>query len=99
MEERLFTKQELASRWQVTPRTIENWTKEGIVSPVKNLPVMRFSEKHILEVEGTKMEATSPIRVRRLERELESVKKENEELRNILLGIAKETSKLIYGGV
>lgn len=95
MDDKLLTQQDLAERWQVTVDTITNWRKEGILQPVEGLPVIRFHPKHIAELEGVKLEKVSPIYVRKLEKELENVKRENEELKGILSKILAETSRVI----
>lgn len=93
--EKLLTKQDLADRWQVTVRTIENWVADGIVTPVKNIPTVRFHLNHITEIEGTKFEKFSPIERRRLERELEEATKERDFLKTILANILVESSKVV----
>jgi hypothetical protein len=93
--EQLLTKQDLADRWKVTVRTIENWINDGIVIPVKNIPTVRFSPTHIAELEGTKLDKFSPIERRKLERELEEVTKERDFLKSVLSNILTESSKVI----
>jgi len=92
---KLLTQQDLADRWQVSIRAIENWRKEGILQPAKGVPAIRFSPEYIAELEGMELKATSPLQVKRLERELEMLKKENEELKGIIAKILAETSKVI----
>lgn len=93
--DKLYTQQELADRWKVTVRAIENWRKEGILSPAKGIPAIRCTKQHIEELEGVKLEKVSPINFRRLEKELEESKKMNEKLRGILVNILTESSKVI----
>jgi len=92
---KLLTQQDLADRWQVSIRAIENWRKEGILQPAKGVPAIRFSPEYIAELEGMELKATSPLQVKRLEREIEMLKKENEELKGIIAKILAETSKVI----
>lgn len=94
MEDRLLTQQDLADRWQVDYSSITNWRKEGILTPCKGLPVIRFSLQYILELEGVKLEKVSPLMYRRLERELEETKQENEKLKGILAKITAEASQI-----
>lgn len=91
----LLTKKELAERWQVSEKTIDAWRNEGIVKEVTGIPSIRFNLEHILELEGTKIESFSPIERKRLERELESIRKERDELRICLSRILAESSKVI----
>lgn len=86
MEDKLLTQQDLAKRWQVTVATIENYRKEGILQPVKGIPVIRFSLHYILELEGVKLEQFSPILKRRMEREIEELRQENQRLKEIIGG-------------
>ncbi|MDU5081997.1 hypothetical protein [uncultured Tissierella sp.] len=92
---KLFTQQDLASRWQVDISTITNWRKEGIITPAKGIPAIRFTEQHILELEGVKLEKVSPLMYRKLERELETIKEENSKLKVILTNILAESSKVV----
>lgn len=93
--DKLLTQQDLAERWQVTVKTIENYRLSGIIAPVKNLPAIRFTPKHIAEIEGVKLERFSPLERRRMERELSELKKENDILKSILTNVLTETSKVI----
>lgn len=90
----LLTQEDLAERWKVSKRAIENWRKEGVLTPAKGVPVIRFTEKYIMELEGVKLEKTSPIMVKRLESELEHTKKENETLRQVINAIFVELGKV-----
>lgn len=82
--EKLLTKQELAQRWQVTEKAIDNWRKQGLISTVKGIPSVRFNPQHIAELEGTRIEKWSSIERKNMELELMKFKKENEDLKNIL---------------
>lgn len=92
---KLLTQQDLAERWQVDVTTITNWRKDGILQPVKGIPAIRFTEEHITELEGVKLEKVSPLVVRRLERELEELRLQNEKLKEVLGNILTESSKVI----
>ncbi|WP_201259772.1 helix-turn-helix domain-containing protein [Tissierella sp. P1] len=92
---KLFTQRDLAERWQVDVTTITNWRKDGILIPCKGIPSIRFTEQHILELEGVKLEKVSPLMYQKLERELEELKLQNEELKEILSNILAESSKVI----
>lgn len=92
---KLLTQQDLADRWQVTVNTIRDWRLQGIITPVKGIPAIRFTEQHIAELEGVKLEKVSPLQVKRLERELEKTKKENERLKGIIANVIAETSQVL----
>lgn len=91
----LLTQSELAQRWQVTEESIRNWRNEGIIQPAKGVPVIRFTMQHILELEGVKLEQFSPLLKRRMERELEELREENQKLKKILGNVLAETSQVI----
>lgn len=82
--EKLLTKREVAERWQVTEKAIDNWRKQGLISTVDGVPAVRFNPQHIAELEGTRLEKYSPIERRKMEAELNKFRKENEDLKNIL---------------
>lgn len=94
--DKLLTKQDLADRWDVTTTTIDRWVMDGVISPVKGLPSVRFNLEHVLKLEGTEIGRLSPLERKRLEKEIDQLKiekekleKENEEL--------KDYVRLIFG--
>jgi DNA-binding transcriptional MerR regulator len=95
MDEKLLTQAELAERWKVTEESIRNWRNQGILQPVKGIPVIRFSMPYILELEGVKLEQFSPLLKRRMEREMEELRKENQKLKKIIGNVLAETSQVI----
>lgn len=97
----LFTRKDLAKRWQVAERTIDNWKREGIITPCKGIPEVRFSEQHIAELEGVTLEKFSPLERRRMEREIEALTAERDKLKNILSQILAVSSQIIphQGGI
>ncbi|WP_427339016.1 helix-turn-helix domain-containing protein [Caloranaerobacter sp. DY30410] len=93
--DKLLTQEDLAKRWQVSKRTIENWRKDGIIQPVKGVPAIRFNPQYIAELEGTKLEKFSPIERRRMERKIEELENENKRLKSIVSNILSITSEAI----
>ena len=91
---KLLTQQELAARWQVTVATITDWRNQGIITPAKGIPAIRFTEQHILELEGIKLDKLSPIERRRLEKEVEDLKLENEKMKGIIARILSEATQV-----
>ncbi len=69
--EQLLTKKDLAEKWQVSMPTIDNYISDGIITPIKNIPSIRFNPQYIAELEGVKLEKHSPLEWRRMERALE----------------------------
>lgn len=72
--EPLMTKKDLAQRWQVTPRAIEQWVRDGRLTPCRNVPGdIRFNPGYIAELEGIKMEKFTPLERRRMEHRIEEL--------------------------
>lgn len=90
--EKLLTQKDLANRWQVTVKAIENWRKEGTLTPCKGIPSIRFTPQHIAELEGVKLERFSPLERRKMEREIEDLKRQNTKLQGIVAGILSLTA-------
>ncbi len=96
--DKLLTQQDLAERWQVSVRSIEEWRKQGVLQPAKGIPTIRFTPQYIAEPEGVELERFSPLEKRRMERELEELREENSRLKSIVMRFMTETAGLIYGG-
>ena len=92
---KLLTQQDLAQRWQVSVKAIENWRREGILQPAKGIPAIRFAPEYIAQLEGIELKKISPFYVKKLEQEMESLQEENRELKGILARILAEASKVI----
>lgn len=91
---KLFTQQTLAKRWEVDVSTIKNWRQDGIIQQAKGIPAIRFTEQHILELEGVKLDKLSPLERRRLEREVEELERENKQMRRIIARITAEATQI-----
>lgn len=81
MEQALLSRQDLAKRWGFSDtRVLINYEQSGILKRVPKIPVPRYSLRQIEEIEsvGIDINPLSPIERRRLERELEQVKKERD---------------------
>lgn len=92
--DKLLTKKDLAERWQVDERTIDKYRSEGIITPVKDLPCIRFNLQYIEKIEGNIPEKVT-MRERVLEKKLEEVAKERDYLKSVLRNILSESSKVI----
>ena len=84
--EKLLTQKNLATRWQVSEKTISKWRTEGTLTVCKGVPVIRFTEQHISELEGIKVERFSPLEHRRLENEIEKLRSLLEHKNNKITG-------------
>lgn len=92
---KLLTKKDLAERWQVATVTIDRWINDKVITPVKGIPSIRFTEQHILELEGVKLEKVSPLMYRKLEREKEALEEENRRLKEIVRNVLVQVSPII----
>lgn len=95
--DKLLTKKDLAERWQVTTKTVENWIKDGVLTPCSKIPGnVRFTEQYIAELEGTKIEKFSPLEKKRLEKELEEWKAKAINAENALAKINMVLAEIMY---
>lgn len=94
----LLTQKDLAERWQMSVKSIEEYRKAGIIPIVEGLPAIRFNLQTILELEGTKLEKFTPLERRRMERELNEIKEENKRLKNILSDTLRSLAPVINIG-
>lgn len=94
--DKLFTQKDLAERWQVSEKTIETYRKEGIIKPVSFIKHPRFEPSYIrnLELEGVKFDRFSPLERRKLEREIEDLKRENLLLKQVWLRMLAESANI-----
>lgn len=72
--DKLLTKKDLAEKWQMSEKAIDDYRAKGIITAVKDLPSIRFTPQHIAEIEGVKLERFSPLERKKLEREVEELK-------------------------
>lgn len=95
---KLLSVRDLAQRWNRDEYTIRKYISQGILTPCKGVPGCFFHPAYIAELEGVELERFSPIEKRRLERKLQEVEKENEELRKIIGDILAASAKIIHYG-
>lgn len=91
----VLTQQELAERWGVTVKTITEYRNEGIISPIKKIPAIRFALKDIQEIEGHRHEKFTLLDKKNLEKEMNELREENKRLKTVLSNILSESSKVI----
>lgn len=103
--DKLLTKKDLAERFQVSTTTIGRWVDDGIIPYVKGLPSLRFRLEDILKLEGTEIGKLSPLERKRLlkeiktlEKEVEGLKHENEELKDYVRFILGRGVNLVKEG-
>lgn len=98
LTDKLLTKKDLAEHWQVSLQTIDNYIADGIITPIKSIPSIRFSPQYISEFEGIKLEKFSPLERRRLERELEEWKLRAEKAEKAVVRANIVLMEAIYSG-
>jgi hypothetical protein len=84
----LYTKTDLAERWQVSEKSIDTWRKDGILTTCQGVPAVRFSPSYIYKLEGMELSRFSPIEKSKLVDEIKNLKRiidEYETLRPLLL--------------
>ncbi|WP_050607238.1 hypothetical protein [Clostridium niameyense] len=91
----LLTQKDLAQRWRMSVKSIEEYRKAGIIPIVQGIPAIRFNLQTIMELEGTKLERFSPLERKRMERELEELKQENEQIKSILSKVLGDLAPVI----
>jgi len=94
--DRLLTKKDLAAKWQVSEKAIDDYRNKGIITAVKGLPSVRFTPEHIAEIEGSKLERFSPIERRRLEKEIEVLKLQLKKAEQIIAQVQILSTGHIY---
>ena len=84
MEEKLISVKDLSIRWQKDEGTVRRYVKEGILTPCKGVPGMMFHPSYISKLEGIELERFSPIEKRRMEKDIEALKKQVGTLSDVL---------------
>jgi DNA gyrase/topoisomerase IV subunit A len=92
----LLTKKDLAVRWQVSEQAIDDYRLKGIITSVKGLPSVRFTQQHVAEIEGIKLERFSPLERKKLERENEELKLKLKKAEEIIAKVQMLSTGHIY---
>ena len=93
--DKLLTQKDVAERWQLTVRAVENCRKAGTITAVKGVPGIRFNLQHIEALEGTKLDRFSPIERRKLEREIEALKQKIATYEEVRVMVLNASTKMI----
>lgn len=95
MVDKLLTQEDLAERWKMSVKAIENYRKEGLIVPVKGIRAIRFNPHYIEEIEGTIPE---PItwQERKLQKQVEALEEENKKLKGTISNILAQCSMTMY---
>lgn len=85
MQQILLSREDVAKRWGVTTSTIINYENDGIITRIPDIPTPRYNLAEIQKLEGTELNAFSPLERKKLEREnrelKEIINRQNELLR------------------
>ena len=94
--DKLLTKKDLAEHWQVSLQTINNYITDGVLSPIKVIPSVRFNPQYIAKLEGTELSPMSPLERRRLKRELDEWKSRAQKAEKALMKVNIDIMDIIY---
>lgn len=87
----VYTIKDVAELLQCSESSVNNLRERGILREIKDLPGVRFNKKDVDALVGI-VDEYSPLQYRKLERERDSLLKENKKLKNT---IRKITSDLL----
>lgn len=85
----LISREELAERWGVSTQSVINYEKDGVITRNPNIPAPRYSLDEICRLEGTELNAMSPLERRRLEN---LIKKQEDEIAALKKVLTKFTT-------
>lgn len=89
MEPIVYTTKNVAELLQCSESSVNNLRERGILREVKGLPGVRFNKKEVEALVGI-VDEYSPLQYRKLEKERDSLLKENEKLKNTIRKITSE---------
>lgn len=84
MEKTLIDRKELALRWGVTTKTIEKYEQQGIINRLPEFDSPRYSIQEVRKIERIEDNPLSPLERRRLEKEIDELKKVIVTQRNLI---------------
>ena len=85
----VYTIKDVAELLQCSESSINNLRERGILREIKELPGVRFNKKEVEALVGI-VDEYSPLQYRKLEKEHDSLLKENEKLKNTIRKITSE---------
>lgn len=91
---RLLTRKDLAERWQVTERTIDEYRATGVIVPIKGIPSIRYNPQYIETIEGHIPERVTT-ETRLLRAKVIKLELEKEEMRIALKAVNLRIEELI----
>ena len=94
--DRLLTKKDLATKWQVSEKAIDDYRIKGIITAVKGIPSVRFTPQHIADIEGIRLERFSPLERKKLEREIDELKLKLKKAEDIIARVQMLSTEHVY---
>nr|DAV61236.1 MAG TPA: helix-turn-helix domain protein [Caudoviricetes sp.] len=91
VESLVYTVSDVAKLFKCTETSVYNMRNQGILHQIKGITGVRFSKQEVESLIGLDDEYT-PMAYRKLKAEVESLKQENNQLKN---GIRKITSQML----
>ena len=92
----VYTIKDVAELLQCSESSVNNLRDRGILREIKDLPGVRFNKKDVDALVGI-VDEYSPLQYRKLERERDSLLKENEKLKNTIRKITSDLLVMVGG--
>nr|DAV54368.1 MAG TPA: helix-turn-helix domain protein [Caudoviricetes sp.] len=92
----VYTIKDVAELLQCSESSVNNLRERGILREIKDLPGVRFNKKDVDALVGI-VDEYSPLQYRKLERERDSLLKENEKLKNTIRKITSDLLVMVGG--
>jgi hypothetical protein len=96
MDPVVYTIKDVAELLQCSESSVNNLRERGILREIKDLPGVRFNKKDVDALVGI-VDEYSPLQYRKLERERDSLLKENEKLKNTIRKITSDLLVMVGG--
>lgn len=96
MDPVVYTIKDVAELLQCSESSVNNLRERGILREIKDLPGVRFNKKDVDALLGI-VDEYSPLQYRKLERERDSLLKENEKLKNTIRKITSDLLVMVGG--
>ena len=95
MATQLLTVKDLANRWQKDPVSIRRYIQDGIITPCAGVPGTMFRPDYIERLEGVEINPMSSLERKKLLKQIEELKFQNNQLKAVMSNILAESSKVI----
>ena len=96
MDPVVYTIKDVAELLQCSESSVNNLRERGILREIKDLPGVRFNKKDV-DALVEMLDYYSPLQYRKLERERDSLLKENEKLKNTIRKITSDLLVMVGG--